>query len=283
MCPVHRCRPHRRGRAAALLVAAATATALPATATATAKPATAKPAPAKPANPELERAEELYDNGRTLFAEGSYDDAATAFEQAYALSGNLDMLYNAMLAYDRANRFEEAIDALDRYRALAPASEREGLDARKKSLVVRLEKQREAEAAAGDAAAAGAPEPADTADPAPPSPPPRERRVAPRTWGVLGASAALAAIGTGLGVASLAFTRRGRGGCTDVTGELLCGEAVADDVLASRRLAIATDVTFALAGGMAIAFVALLAVDVRRSKRAEVRLVPAPGGLAVRW
>lgn len=282
MCPVRRCRPPRRGRAAALLVAAATATALPATATA--KPATAKPATAKPpASPELERAEELYDNGRTLFAEGSYDDAATAFEQAYALSGNLDMLFNAMLAYDRANRFEEAIDALDRYRALAPASEREGLDARKKSLVVRLEKQREAEAAAGDAAAAGAPEPADTADPAPPSPTPRERRVAPRTWGVLGASAALAAVGTGLGVASLAFTRRGRAGCTDVTGELLCGEAVADDVLASRRLAIATDVTFALAGGMAITFVVLLAVDVRRSKQAQVRLVPAPGGLAVRW
>ncbi|MBC8071271.1 MAG: hypothetical protein IAG13_23300, partial [Deltaproteobacteria bacterium] len=127
-----------RAHARLLGLAVAIAVAMPVRASASAR---AKPSPA-----EVQRAEELYDNGRALYAEGAYEAAATAFEEAYGISGNLDMLYNAALAYDRADAYERAIAALDRYRALAPASEREALDERKQSLQLRLEKQRAAAA-----------------------------------------------------------------------------------------------------------------------------------------
>ncbi len=227
----------------------------------------------KPSAADLARAEELYDNGRTLFAEGSYAAAATAFEQAHELSGNLDMLFNAALAHDRAGNFETAIELLDRYRALAPASEREQLDERKRSLQVRLEKQREAAASA----------PSD-ADPDPTATPPttdsevlpadtgtpRERRVRPRTWGVLGAGAAVLAIGTGLGAASLVRSRRAKAGCTDASGDLLCEDSVADPARSSRPLAIAADVSFAIGGALAATFIALLVLDLKQSKQAGV-------------
>lgn len=241
---------------------------------------------ARPSAADLARAEELYDNGRTLFAEGSYDAAATAFEQAHALSGNLDMLYNAALAYDRAGRFEEAIGALDRYRALAPASERARLDERKKSLQLRLDKQREAAAAAADDPEPVVPEPAATTDTPPPEPQPRTRRVRGRTWALLGASAVGLAVGTGLGATALARSRDARGRCTGTDGDLLCADAVADEARSARPLAIGADVMFAVGAAAGVAFIALLVVDLRRAKvepaaSAQVRLRPHGGGLAL--
>lgn len=246
--------------------------------------AAASPAQAanKPTAAELARAEELYDNGRTLFAEGSYDAAATAFEQAHTLSGNLDMLYNAALAYDRAGRFEEAILALDRYRALAPASERAALDERKKSLQRRLDKQREAAAAAGPPPESGEP---DTAAPDPtpyPSTTPRSRRVRPVTWAVLGVGAGGLVVGTALGATSLARTKTANGGCMQSGGMLLCGDGVATAARSSRPLAIGADVAFAIAGATTVAFIALLVLDLRRGRPpSQARLRPRPGGLAV--
>jgi tetratricopeptide (TPR) repeat protein len=234
----------------------------------------------KPTTAELARAEELYDNGRTLFAEGSYDAAATAFEQAYALSGNLDMLYNAALAHDRAGRFEEAILALDRYRALAPASERATLDERKKSLQRRLDKQREA-AAAEPQPAADAPTPGETSVTPYPSTAPRRRRVRPVTWALLGVAAGGVVVGTALGATSLSRTKAANGGCTQSAGMLLCGDDVASAARSSRPLAIGADVAFAIAGATTVAFVALLVLDLRRGGApTQARLRPRPGGLA---
>jgi hypothetical protein len=182
--------------------------------------ATPTAAAAKPSAADLARAEELYDNGRTLFAEGSYAAAAAAFESAHELSGNDDMLFNAALAHDRAGNFEAAIAALDRYRAFAPASERAALDERKKSLQTRLQKQREA------AARPAEPDTPDTMYPEGPPvtphddvPPPRSDRdrdrnptsrrtpVRPWAWSLLGTGGALAISATALGAAALAHSR----------------------------------------------------------------------------
>lgn len=246
---------------------------------------------AKPSAADLARAEELYDNGRTLFAEGSYAAAATAFEQAHELSGNLDMLYNAALAHDRAENFAVAIDLLDRYRALAPASERADLDERKRSLQVRLDKQREA---AAGAPVEGGPDPKPTNGPSettvlpPDTGATREARVRPRTWAILGASAAGLVIGTGLGAASLVRSSRAKSGCTDVTGDLLCEDRVADPARASRPLAIAADVSFAVGGALAATFIALLVLDLKRTRSRDadvggrrVRVLATADGVAI--
>ncbi|MBX7084403.1 MAG: tetratricopeptide repeat protein, partial [Nannocystaceae bacterium] len=202
----------RTGTAAGrgVVIASSLALVLAATpaATATTRVATA------PSAKDLARAEELYDNGRTLFAEGSYAAAAAAFESAYELSRNDDMLYNAALAHDRAGNFEAAIAALDRYRAFAPASERAALDERKKSLQTRLDKQREAAAAKPDTSAdpeAMYPEtsaPEAGTDVPPPRPDrdgrndrgrPRRTAVRPWAWSLLGTGGALALGATALG------------------------------------------------------------------------------------
>lgn len=244
---------------------------------------------AKPAPAELQRAEELYENGRALFAEGSYAAAATAFDQAYEISGNLDMLYNAALAHDRAGDFAAAIAALDRYRALAPASEREALDQRKKSLQLRLDKQREAEAKASAQPSSAddlVPEPTPPRDGGTP-PPAREkpRRVRPVTWGLLGGSLAGFAVTAGLGGASLAHTRAAEDGCVAADPGLLCGSDVAADARKSRPLAIGADVMLAVSSAFAIAFIALLAVDLSKSKKrtTAARVRPQGTGLALRF
>lgn len=239
----------------------------------------------KPSASELQRAEELYDNGKALFAEGSYAAAATAFEQAYELSGNVDMLYNVALAHDRAGSFEPAIAALDRYRALAPASERAALDERKQSLVLRLEKQREAEAMQ-----AGASPPDDDAmaptvesPKAPPdtAPPPTRRRLRPVGWAAIGVGAASLVAGTVLGAISLSRTRTAKRGCESQADGILCGDDVADAARSSRPLAIGADVSFAIAAAAAITAVAFLVIDLRRPKRSQARVRPRGGQLAI--
>ena len=169
-------------------------------------------APSKPPAADVKRAEELYDNGRELFGEGSYEAAALAFEEAYELSGNLDMLYNAALAYDRADAFEKAIAALDRYRALAPAEERAKLDARKSSLESRWEKQRAQQNASASTPSTDTP--ADAPYPPGTKPTKPKRVLGPAVWALGGTALAAFAIGTGFGAASLVRGKAGREHCT---------------------------------------------------------------------
>jgi tetratricopeptide (TPR) repeat protein len=243
-------------------------------------------APSKPSAGDVQRAEELYDNGRKLYGEGSYAAAATAFEQAYELSGNIDMLYNAALAYDRADAFEQAISALDRYRALAPAGERDKLDERKRSLQVRLEKQRESSAPttddstpAGDDDGTDAPYPTGNDRD-------RPRVFGPAAWGLTGAAIGAFAIGTGFGAASLVRTRKGLAHCTDGDAPL-CDDRAKDDADRSREYAVVADVAFAVGGALTIALVTVVAVAASRRKRGSAttsaRLEPAASGVLVRF
>lgn len=252
------------------------------------RPATAI-ADGKPSGAEVERAEELYDNGKALFAEGSYAAAATAFEQAYELSGNVDMLYNVALAHDRAGSFEPAIAALDRYRALAPASERASLDERKQSLVLRLEKQRETAATGGT----GDPPPDDTAmtpsssaqlpadEPGDAVPPSSPRRLRPLAWAAIGVTAAGLVAGTVLGAVSLSRTRKAKAGCESQADGILCSDEVADAARSSRPLAIGSDVSFAIAAAAGITAVAFIVIDLRRPVGSQARVRPRGAGLAV--
>jgi tetratricopeptide (TPR) repeat protein len=238
-------------------------------------------APSKPSTADVKRAEELYDNGHELFGEGSYEAAALAFEEAFELSGNIDMLYNAALAYDRADAFEQAIDALDRYRALAPAEERVKLDARKASLQARWDKQRANET--DDAAASVSP----VDGPYPPSTKPDAPRVVgPEVWGLGGSALAVLAIGTGFGAASLVRSRAGREHCTGGDPPL-CDTNARTDAERARTYAIVADVAFAVGGALTIALVTVVAVKAARKKRARApsaaRIDSSATGMLVRF
>lgn len=95
--------------------------------------------PSAAADPVVERAQEVYENGSTLYAEGLYEDAIAAWQESYRLSGLHEILLNIANAYERLQRFEDAIAVLNRYRAYAKRGEREQLKARIAAIRVRME------------------------------------------------------------------------------------------------------------------------------------------------
>jgi tetratricopeptide (TPR) repeat protein len=226
-----------------------------------------------PSEADIERARVLYDNGRTLYAEGSWDGAILAFEQAYELSGDINLLYNISLCHDRKGDYAQAIEYLDRYRALAPEEERGKLEERRAVLEARLSKQRE------DEAAAAAAEPEPELDDTEPQPQRDDDRSKPRVFGP--AAAALTAVavagwavGIGFGVSSLQGTRAAEDGC----GDGLCMDAVRDDVRRSRTHAIGADVGFAIGAAATLALVVVIAVKAVRIKKETPRVSATPGG-----
>ena len=87
-----------------------------------------------------QRAEEIYENGSTLYAEGLYEDAIAAWVESYRLSGLHEILLNIANAYERLQRFEDAIAVLNRYRAYAHREEREQLKNRIAALRERVDR-----------------------------------------------------------------------------------------------------------------------------------------------
>ena len=76
---------------------------------------------------DLEKAKQLYKNGQILFEEDNYTHAIIAWEQGYALSKLPGFLKNIAIAYEKQEKYAEAIDTLNQYRAVAPAAEQDEL------------------------------------------------------------------------------------------------------------------------------------------------------------
>ncbi len=90
-----------------------------------------------------EEAKALFRNGVQLYEEGDYEAAAEAFQMAYDLSGRSALLLNLANAHERLGRFDQAIDALTRYRLGADESEQIALARR----ITHLERRRDEETA----------------------------------------------------------------------------------------------------------------------------------------
>jgi tetratricopeptide (TPR) repeat protein len=256
----------------------------------------AVPPPEPTANPsqdDLDRAKELFDNGKALYREGSYEPAIAAFRQAYARSGDPVLLYNIMLAYDRAGDFEGALEYLEYYRAFAPESERAALSEKEDSLRKRQlraqteqkpeEKQPEP---AAEAEPEAEPEPAPSRDDDMPPPKKDERKLftAP-VWVFTGVAIAGLGAGTGLGV--VALNRRSSADDSCVDGQV-CSAGAKSDADASRKLALGADIAFAVgatAGVVAIALIINNAVKRKKGRANTTALVPVRGGagLSVRF
>ncbi|MGH1342588.1 MAG: hypothetical protein ACRBN8_13590 [Nannocystales bacterium] len=257
----------------------------------------AEPPPDPPTNAsegELERAKELFENGKGLYAEGSYSAAIAAFRQAYALSGDPVLLYNIALAHDRGGEFDEALEYLGYYRAYAPQSERDALSEKEDSLRKRkLRAQTEEETAT---APANEPAEDDVAEvPPPPSASvsdtgptddvakPRQKIFTAPVWVMTGVTVAALGVGTGLGVTALSRKDDADALCTgDGMGGTVCPETSESDADSGRRMALGADVAFgigAVAGVVAIALIARNAS--RRKKSRTATLVPRSRGAGI--
>ncbi len=93
------------------------------------------------ASPDDTRARQLYQNGVLLYDEGSYEEALLAFQEAYTLSKRHALLYNMSKTLVKMERYEEAIDALKKYRVYAPLKKQNELQQEGRDLVVLLEAQ----------------------------------------------------------------------------------------------------------------------------------------------
>ncbi len=185
------------------------------------------------------RARELYENGAILYEEGRYEDAVIAFEEAYRLSGRPALLFNIANALERTGRWDEALDVLSRYRAYAPADERETLDRRITNLERRVAANRQ-----GRPPQEAPPDVVGTAAPLPPrtttSPFVQPVPLALTGVGVL-------SLGTGalLGGLSVGAHADAASGCaSDAGGALRCTETASTALADEAGLALAADVLF---------------------------------------
>lgn len=88
---------------------------------------------------EMERAIELFENGAILYDEGQYEQAVSAWEESYRISGEPLILYNMANAHERLNHLEHALELYNEYRAYATSDERETLERRIRNLERRVE------------------------------------------------------------------------------------------------------------------------------------------------
>lgn len=203
------------------------------------------------------RARELFENGALLYDEGRYEDAIVAWQESWRLSGRPLLLFNMANAAERLGRWNDAMDLLSRYRALAPADERETLDRRIGNIERRIEEldARPLPAPPGAAAstipsASGSPAPSSGSAATLPTRPPRIVPIALLTAGSL-------SVVTGTVFAFRALDARADAGalCVPRNGEHWCPESAATALATDRQSALVADVTIgvglgALGGGL---------------------------------
>lgn len=199
------------------------------------------------------RARELYDNGVILYDEGRYEDAIAAWEEAFRLSGRPLLLYNMANAAERLGDWDRAMELLSRYRAFAPAEERETLDRRIRNIERRLDEAR--------AAVTSAPPPTVTTPPPPEPEPERRGRVLP--WVLGGVGVAGVGAGGALGVSALGARADAAAACVEVGGSTWCDERARAPLQADRSRSLLADVGFGV-GGVALVGAVVTAVVPRR-------------------
>lgn len=252
----------------------AAALSLSAPVVATAKP---PPPPTNPSDADIERSNELFENGKGLYLDGSYDAAVAAFEQAYALSGDPLLLYNIALAHDRAGEYDKAIEYLEYYRAFAPAEESKEIAEKVESLhrrKIRAQAE-EGEKKSGDGSSDSPAEEGGSADEGDTKSgsssggkQPADDRQAVFTPLAIGLTAgAVVAGGAGLGLGLASSSRNSDAESMCGTDPVLCPIEAEGDVTSSRRLALGADIMFGVAGAAAVAAIIVLAINGSKRKK----------------
>ncbi len=163
----------------------------------------AEPAGPDGLDPATVQARSLYEEGRQHYVDGDYAAAIEAWKRSFALSGRTELLFNLSLAHERLGDLEEATTYMERYREVAPPSQRPKVDRQLERLRSRAEGHRAPAATGG------------LLDVAEPELEPSRRRKGRRTAGV-----ALTAAGLGVLAAGATFTGIGAQARGDL--DLLC-------------------------------------------------------------
>ncbi|MEQ1565956.1 MAG: tetratricopeptide repeat protein, partial [Myxococcota bacterium] len=197
---------------------------------------------------DREQLRDLFERGSLRYDQGDYEGAVAAYREALAISDRGEFHFNIANCYERMGELELAYNELNLYRPTAPQAEQETIDLRMASLRARIAARTQ-----------------QVALPAPVPPPYRPTALVPdvdptgETWALLGAGGAV-------GVGSL----------VSLGGSFAALGRTADDPARGKHTAAAVWMSASwvgLAGAAGLAIGGVLSSD--------VRLVPAPEGLAV--
>lgn len=222
------------------------------------------------------RARELYENGADLYEEGRYDDAVAAWEESYRLSNKALLLYNIANAEERAGRYSDALEHLNRYRAFATADERAILDRRITNLDRRIQET------------GGGPTTTTTTTPAPPPPDPvvatatpvsstttttPERNGPPLATFVLG-GVGIAGLGVGaiFGLGAVSARSDAEAACVLQGEDNLCPAAAAPYIKKDKLDSLLTDISLGVGAAGIVSAVVFALVD------EPISMTPLPGG-----
>lgn len=88
-------------------------------------------------------ARDAFHRGDRMYLEGDYEGAVVAFEQAYSLSGRIEMLFNLANAHERLGNYSEASVALRGYIPHSPEADRPALERRLERFEAMAKKRRD--------------------------------------------------------------------------------------------------------------------------------------------
>ncbi|MFW5924547.1 MAG: tetratricopeptide repeat protein [Myxococcota bacterium] len=238
-----------------------------------------------------QQAKAHFQTGAAYYGQSRYEEAASQFMEAYALSERPLLLINASQAYERALLFDRAIETAEDFLERAPED-----DPNRKKQEVRLEQLRQLaerkrrQERRGETGGEAGSEPAPGPDGA------TEASPAPESGGLGGlgwTGVGLMGAGGALGLVSLATGLVANGKYSDLDDACTGGTCPSDrqdDIDRGRTLATVSTVTLFAAAGVGVAGLVLFLLDDGPSEEqptttAGLRLEPGPGdvGLATRW
>jgi tetratricopeptide (TPR) repeat protein len=213
------------------------------------------------------RAAALFEEGAKQYRAGDFDKAIALFGEAHSLVQEPVLLFNLAKAFEGKGALQDAIDAYEQYlRDAKDVGDRGALEARVESLRAQLETRKTLEMRANEAKRR-----AERAE--------QERRNAERApspvpWIIAGVG--VAGIATGIGVGALANKKEDEALAEPVQRD---AEALKGD---AEDLALAANVTFALAGTVALGGLIWGIVDVATVEPPEVSVEPSSTGATFR-
>lgn len=241
------------------------------------------------------RAKELYENGADLYDEGRYDDAVAAWEESYRLSNKALLLYNIANAEERAGRYRDALEHLNRYRAFATSDERSILDRRISNLERRIAETGGGPTGSSPTAAPVTPEPdattptavtptaatpttapATTSSTTTATPAPAARSGPPLATYILG-GVGVAGLGVGgvFGVGAITARGAAERACLQYDDAKLCPASAAESITKDKVDSLVADISLGVGAASLVTAVIFAFVD------EPVALVPLPSGGAL--
>lgn len=191
------------------------------------------------------KARTLYKQGDKAYAEGNYEAALDAFQQAYELSHRELLLYNIGNTYERLGKPKEAADALEQYLPHAKKAEKDTIEKRIDNLKKRAEEEAEAEKKrlAEEAAAKKAAEEEKQKEvPAPEPTKPEPERDKTLPYVLIGVGVVGVGAGTFFGLKALSARSDAESGCDGS----LCSDAAKDALDRDKTYSLLTDVSLGI-------------------------------------